>query len=86
MNASSVSPPPETLCISNIPQKTDKNNVGITEEMSGKVKLPLGLCKYHTIKTYRGMEIQLHAFLTMALDGCECSASPLGKEPQEPII
>jgi hypothetical protein len=31
-----------------------------------------------------GAEIQLHAFFTLALDGCEWSASPLEKEPLEP--
>jgi hypothetical protein len=37
----------------------------------GKVKLKLILCltKYHSIKTYRRVEVQLHVFVTWALDG-----------------
>jgi len=33
------------------------------------------LSKHHTMKTYGGMEVQLHACLTMALDRREWSAS-----------
>jgi hypothetical protein len=40
-----------------------------------KVKLSLCLTKHHAMKTYWGMEVQLHAFLTSALDGSEWSAS-----------
>jgi hypothetical protein len=36
-----------------------------------KVKLSLCLTKYHTIKTYCGVEVYLHAFLTLALDGSD---------------
>jgi len=43
-----------------------------------KVKLSLSLTKYHTTKTYRGVEVQLHVFLTLALDGGEWSASRPG--------
>jgi len=35
--------------------------------------------KHNTIKTYAGAEVQLHAFLTSALDGNEWSASRLGR-------
>jgi len=31
----------------------------------------LCLTKHHAMTTYRGMEVQLHAFLTSALDGGE---------------
>jgi hypothetical protein len=34
-----------------------------------KVKLFLYLNKHHTVKTYGGVEIYLHAFLNSALDG-----------------
>jgi len=32
------------------------------------------LIKYHTMKTYGGVEVQLHSFITLALDGDEWSA------------
>jgi hypothetical protein len=31
---------------------------------------------YHTVKKYEEVKVQLHAFLTLALDGDEWSASP----------
>jgi hypothetical protein len=37
----------------------------------GNVKLFLCLIKYHTMKMDGGVEVQLHAFLTLALDGGE---------------
>jgi hypothetical protein len=40
-----------------------------------KVKLSLCLTKYHAMKTYWGVEVQLHAFLTSAQAGDEWSAS-----------
>jgi hypothetical protein len=42
------------------------------------VKLSLHLTKHHTMKTYCGVEVQIHAFLTSALDGGEWSASQPG--------
>jgi hypothetical protein len=36
-----------------------------------KVKLSLCLTKHHTMTTYGGVEVQLHAFLTLALDGAD---------------
>jgi hypothetical protein len=44
-----------------------------------KVKLSLCLTKCHSMKTYGGMEVQLHAFLTSAPDGGEGSASCPGR-------
>jgi hypothetical protein len=43
-----------------------------------KVKLSLCLTKHHAMKTYWGVEIQLHALLISALDGGEWSASRPG--------
>jgi len=37
--------------------------------------LSLGLTKHHTVKMYRGAEVELHSFLTSAMDGGEWSAS-----------
>jgi hypothetical protein len=44
----------------------------------GKVKLSLCLIKYHAMKTYGRMEVQLHASLTSTLDGGKWSASQPG--------
>jgi hypothetical protein len=44
-----------------------------------KVKLPLRLTKHHILKTYGRVEVQLHAFLTSALDGGEWSRSRPGR-------
>jgi hypothetical protein len=46
-----------------------------------KVKVNLSLCltKHHATMTYWRVEVQLHAFLTSALDGVECLASRLGR-------
>jgi hypothetical protein len=43
-----------------------------------KVKLSLYLTKQHAMKTYWGVEVQLHAFLTSATDGDEWLASRPG--------
>jgi len=39
----------------------------------GNIKVNLSLCliKHHVMKTYWGVEVQLHAFLTTALGGVE---------------
>jgi hypothetical protein len=41
-------------------------------------QLSLYLTKHHAMKTYWGVEVYLHAFLTSALDGGEWSASRPG--------
>jgi hypothetical protein len=43
-----------------------------------KVNLSRALTEHHTMKACWGMEVQLHAFLTTALDGGEWPASQLG--------
>jgi hypothetical protein len=40
---------------------------------------PWASTEHHTIKTYWGVEVKLHAFLTSALDGGEWSASQPGR-------
>jgi hypothetical protein len=44
---------------------------------SGKVKLSLYLTKHYAMKTYGGVDVQIHVFLTSALVGGEWSASRL---------
>jgi hypothetical protein len=53
-------------------------------------KCPCALTEHHAMKTYWGVELWLHVFLTSALDGGEWSASRPGrftirKEPLVPI-
>jgi hypothetical protein len=43
------------------------------------MKFSLRLIKYHGIKTYGGVDVWLHSFLTSALDGGEWSASLPGR-------
>lgn len=40
--------------------------------------IPL-LTEYQTMKTYRAMKVQRHAFLTSALDECKLSSLPVGR-------
>jgi len=44
-----------------------------------RVELFLCLTKHHAMKTYGGVELQIHAFITSALDGGEWSASRPGR-------
>jgi hypothetical protein len=46
-----------------------------TVNVEVKVKLSLCLTKHHAMKSYGSMEVQLHAFLTLAQGGSEWSAS-----------
>jgi hypothetical protein len=56
-----------------------------------KVKLSLYLIKHYAMKTYGRVKVQLHDFLTSALDGGELSASRpgcftlRGKSPRYPL-
>jgi hypothetical protein len=52
------------------------NNININ--VNSKVKLSLGLIKRDALTTYRRVEVWLHEFLTLALDGGKWSASGLG--------
>jgi hypothetical protein len=49
-----------------------------------KAKFPLCLIKHHAMRTCRGVEIQLHAFLTSALVRGEWPALPPGRSPRCP--
>jgi hypothetical protein len=51
---------------------------GETRKVKKKVKLSLCLTKHHAMKTYWGVEVQLHTFFTSALGGGERSASRPG--------
>jgi hypothetical protein len=44
-----------------------------------KVKLSLCLTKHHAMKVWWEVEVQIHAFLTSALDGCQWSVSRPGR-------
>jgi hypothetical protein len=44
-----------------------------------KLKLSLYLTTYHAVEAYWGVEVQLHSFLTSALDGGEWSDSRTGR-------
>jgi hypothetical protein len=46
---------------------------------TGQFKMSLSLLKHHAMKTDCGMQIQLHVFLTLAINGDEWSASTPGK-------
>jgi len=39
----------------------------------------LDITNHHAMKTYGGVEVQLHAFVTSELDGGEWSASRFGR-------
>jgi hypothetical protein len=47
-----------------------------------KIKLSLCLTKYHTMKKYGGVDVQLHAFLASAVDG---SGQLYARQPSVPI-
>jgi len=42
-----------------------------SEHFKVKAKLSLCLSKHQAMKTYWGVEVELQAFLTLALDGAE---------------
>jgi hypothetical protein len=66
----------------------EKENKGLGAEGKVEVKVKsLNLPKYHTMKTYGGVEVQVHASLTSALNGGEwsASASTPGKGSPVPI-
>jgi hypothetical protein len=66
-------------CILNLKKSWQKHFTFHISYKKGKMfKLSLCLTKYHAMKTIGGVEVQLHAFLTSALDGGEWSASHPG--------
>jgi hypothetical protein len=54
-------------------------SITLRQRQKPKAKLSLCLAKHHAMKTYWGLEVQLHAFLTSALKGDEWSASRPGR-------
>jgi hypothetical protein len=61
--------------------KMKTNTVALQNNFILKVKVKLSLClsQHHAMKTYWGVELQLHAFLTSALGGGEWSDSRPGR-------
>jgi hypothetical protein len=55
------------------------NYLFILKPVRGKVKFSLCLTKHHGVKTYDGVLVYFHAFLTLTLDGVELSASRPGR-------
>jgi hypothetical protein len=53
--------------------------VHISPIKSKIVNCPCALSQHHAMKAYWGVEVQLHAFLTLALNGGEWSASRPGR-------
>jgi hypothetical protein len=56
-------------------RKEERKDIRVKEA----VNLSLCLTKHYAIKTYWGVEVQLHAFLTSAIDGGVWSASHPGR-------
>jgi hypothetical protein len=54
-------------------------NVTLCFTKNHAIKLYLCSIKHHAMWTYWGMEVELHAFLTMAVDGGEWLASSIGR-------
>jgi hypothetical protein len=58
---------------------------------NAKVKFSLCLTKYHTMKTYGGVEIQTYTSLTLAMDrgkwsiSCTSIFTPRGRSPWYPF-
>jgi hypothetical protein len=52
----------------------------LSNKLTGKSKSKIRL-SLPCLRLERGMEVQLHLFLTSALDGAECSTSRLGRIP-----
>jgi len=51
-----------------------------------KVKLSLCLTKHYAMKTYWGVDVELHAFFTSALGGRELALDPGGKSPRYTLV
>jgi hypothetical protein len=67
--------------------------IGIKCTFKKRVNLNLPLCiaKHHTMKSYRGMEVHFHAFLTSAQDGGDWTTlrpggfTPRENDPRHPL-
>jgi hypothetical protein len=52
-----------------------EERIGFSLKSEVNMKLFLSLIKQQIVKKYGEMEVGLHTFITLALDGCEQSAS-----------
>jgi hypothetical protein len=63
---------------------------GRLDAVKVKINLPLWLIKHHAMKTYGGMDVEIHLFISSVLDDIKLQRHPLPvvpmvKDPPVPI-
>jgi hypothetical protein len=79
---STISSPPYIMAWCLIKQSVCLHGVIVKHRVNfryEKVKFSLCFTKHHAIKTHEGVEVQIHALLTLELDGREWSVSRPGR-------